>query len=145
MTKECKHIIDGGHTAEVAFHQNSLVTQATCAAWAGEFNYAVEELGLHGLPAIEVNRCYLVEAVALPTHIGDGPPHVRPLFLEPMIDGKFIKFNSNCGDVFAWRAPEDAAGEAAEAAEAAEASEAAGSDGAVPTASDVPQAFTHWT
>ena len=155
VAKECKHLIDGGHTAEVAFHQNSLVTQATCAAWAGEFNYAVEELGLAGLPAIEVNRCYLVEAATPPASSpdggqagggqaggdqaggGGGPPHVRPLFVEPMIDGKFIKWNSNCGDVFPWRAPEGAAADGGTAADGA-------SDGAV-QAGDVPQAFTHWT
>jgi len=85
VAKESKHI-EVDLNAEIEFHKRSLVAQSTCAAWAGDFNEAVEQLGL-GLPPVEVNRCYLV--------VVDS----RPLFVEPKIDGRFLKFNNNAGCV----------------------------------------------
>ena len=84
VAKESKHIDPGGFDAEVEFHKRSLVTQSTCAAWAGEFNQEIDRLGLgtgFGIPAVEVNRCYLVVVDA------------RPLFVEPKLKGKFHKWS----------------------------------------------------
>lgn len=81
--KESKHIIEGGTDAEISFHRKSLVTQATTAAWAGEFNFAVEcackALHMPLLPRVELNRCYMV--------VVEGGLSPRPLFVEPLIDG----------------------------------------------------------
>jgi hypothetical protein len=86
VAKESKHVMS--YDAEVHFHMLGLGTQATCAAWAADFNAAVEERQLGHLPRLEVNRCYLVVADA------------RPLFLEPLIEGApFSKWNSNHGVV----------------------------------------------
>jgi hypothetical protein len=121
VAKEGKHIDPGGYEAEVEFHKRSLVTQATCAAWAGEFNYAVDQLGI-GLPPIEVNRCFLV--------VVDG----RPLFVEPKIKGAFHKWNSNQGHVF----PSNLAAQLSICDVGGHGDEAASID-------DVSQAFSHWS
>lgn len=94
----------------------------------------MEEAGLHSLPNVEVNRCYLIES-----------DDDRPLFVEPMIEEHFYKWNSNHGTVFKQRIGE--AGSAFDSEPPLPGHKAAdGSTAAMsPTVDDVPQAFTHWT
>ena len=134
VAKESKHIDPGGFEAEVEFHKRSLVTQSTSAAWAGAFNYAVDNMGL-GLPAVEVNRCYLV--------VVDS----RPLFVEPKVLGSFVKWNSNHGVVHTWRpdGEQPAQPDGEEAARTRPGGIGAHSTPgthAKPTTEDVPQCFT---
>ena len=122
VAKENKHIERGGWHAELSFHHKSLVTQATARALAQQFNIAVQTALASSstpaveLPPVEFGTCFLAIA------------HGRPLFLEPRLQGRFQKWNSNCGAVHYIEGEE----------------EAVDSDG-VAAAVHVPQAFTHWT
>jgi len=140
VAKESRHIDPGGYEAEVEFHKRSLVTQSTCAAWAADFNQQVDVMGL-SIPAVEVNRCYLVVVDA------------RPLFVEPKIHGRFHKWNSNAGLVHKTSLADEQHHHRLQHAHATDETSSescvpATSDdvnGEVPTVDDVPQCFTHWT
>jgi len=93
------------------------------------------------IPAVEVNRCYLVVVDA------------RPLFVEPKIHGRFHKWNSNAGLVHKTSLADEQHHHRLQHAHATDETSSescvpATSDdvnGEVPTVDDVPQCFTHWT
>ena len=82
VAKESKHI-EADLQGEIEFHKRSLVTQSTCAAWAGFFNDAVEQrahsFGVE-MPPVEVRvraraRARVRVRVSIPPdgRVGLGP------------------------------------------------------------------------
>ena len=127
--KENKHI-ERNESKEVEFHRKNLVVQTVANKWAKKFNNEVEERPLSKsvyrmrLPSIKVCECYLFK---LPTG--------RLLFVEPFLEGKFTKWNSNFGSV-----NKGAMGGIDEDDE-----DDYGDDYMRPKIDDVPQAFSHFT